>query len=683
MKRISSLLLIFLFHVVGVLAQQPLNEEVLWKLGRVSDPRVSPDGKMVVYGVRNTDMKANKSPNTIYIVPVTGGEPKVIADATVNAFSTRWRPDGKKIGYLAIKDGEAQLFEMDADGNNKKQVTQIKGGLDLFSYSPKGNYIVYAQEVQVDKTVKDLYPDLDKATGRIYDGLNMRHWDTWNTGAYNHLFYMAYNDGSVSGEAKDILAGQPYDAPVKPFGGDEQIAWNPDGASFAYVCKKQAGTEYAKSTNTDIYIYNIASGKEENITTSNPGYDVEPSYSPDGQYISYLSMEHAGYESDKNRMMFRNLKSGQTIDATLNFDQTVETMAWAGDSKAIYFISPTQATKQVYSYAMDYSKKKPAIQQLTSGEFDYTSLSAGLDGKKPVLVGAKMNMEMPNELFVIDAGKKTETQLTFTNKDMLANVNWGRVEKRMVTAIDGKQILTWVIYPPNFDATKRYPALLYCQGGPQSTVSQFFSNRWNFQLMAAKGYIVVAPNRRGLPGFGQDWNDAIVGDYGGKPMQDLLSAIDDVSKEKFVDKSKLGAVGASYGGYSVYWLAGNHNGRFKAFIAHAGMFNMESWYGSTEEMFFANHDQNGPYWQNPSPYDKFSPHQFVKNWNTPILIIHNEKDFRVPVTQGMEAFTAAQMKGIPSRFLYFPDENHWVLKPQNSMLWNRVFFDWLDKYVKQ
>ncbi|RYD75398.1 MAG: S9 family peptidase [Sphingobacteriales bacterium] len=537
--------------------------------------------------------------------------------------------------------------------------------------------------MQVEKTVKDLYPDLDKTTGRIYDALNYRHWDTWNNGAYTHLFYIAYNDGGVSGEAKDILAGQPYDAPVKPFGGDEQIAWNPDGTSFAYVCKKQAGTEYAKSTNSDIYIYNILTGKDENITTSNQGYDMDPIYSPDGQYIAYLSMEHAGYESDKNRIMFRNLKSGQTIDATLNFDQTVEAMAWSGDSKALYFISPTQATKQVYSYTMDFSKKQPAIQQLTNGDHDFTTLSAGLDGKKSVLVGAKMSMQMPNELFVIDPSKKTETQLTFINRDILESVTWGRVEKRMVTAVDGKKIFTYVIYPPNFDDTKRYPALLYCQGGPQSVVSQFFSNRWNFQLMAAKGYIVVAPNRRGLPSFGQEWNDAIVGDYGGKPMQDLLSAIDDVSKEKFVDKNKLGAVGASFGGYSVYWLAGNHQGRFKAFIAHCGMFNMESWYGSTEEMFFANHDQNGPYWTNPTPYDKFSPHQFVKNWNTPILVIHNEKDFRVPLSQGLEAFNAAQMKGVPSRFLYFPDENHWVSKPQNSLLWNRVFFDWLDKYVKK
>ncbi len=682
MKRISILLL-FLFNVAAVVAQQPLTEEILWKFGRLSDPRISPDGKMVVYGVRNTDVKANKSPNTVYIVPATGGEPKVIADATVNAFHTRWRPDGKKIGYLAVKDGEAQLFEMDPDGNNKKQVTQIKGGIDLFSYSPKGNYLVYAQEVQVDKTVQQLYPDLDKTTGRIYDELNYRHWDSWNTGKYSHLFFIAYNDGGVSGEGKDILAGQPYNAPVKPFGGDESIAWNPDGNSFAYVCKKQRGTEYAKSTNSDIFIYNILTGKEENITTSNLGYDVEPAYSPDGQYIAYLSMERAGNEADKNRIMVRNLKTGQVIDATLNVDQTVEAITWAGDSKAIYFISPIQATKQVFSYSVQLSKKSPSIQQLTNGDHDYNALVAAVDGRKHVVVGAKMSMMMPNELFTIDPDKKTETQLTFTNKDLLESVTWGRIEKRMVTATDGKQILTWVIYPPNFDDSKRYPALLYAQGGPQSVVSQFFSTRWNFQLMAAKGYVVVAPNRRGLPSFGQEWNDAIIGDYGGQPMKDLLSAIDNVSKERFIDKNKLGAVGASFGGFSVYWLAGNHQGRFKAFISHCGMFNMESWYGSTEEMFFANNDQKGPYWENPSPYDKFSPHNFVKNWNTPMLVIHNEKDFRVPLTQGLEAFTAAQIKGIPSRFLYFPDENHWVSKPQNSMLWHRVFFDWLDKYVKQ
>ncbi|MGZ5243797.1 MAG: prolyl oligopeptidase family serine peptidase [Bacteroidia bacterium] len=682
MKRIS-ILLIFLFHVVAVLAQQPLTEEILWKFGRLSDPRISPDGKTVIYGVRNTDIKANKSPNTVYAMPATGGEPKVIADATVNAFHTRWRPDGKKIGYLAIKDGEAQLFEMDADGNNKKQVTAIKGGIDLFSYSPKGNYLVYAQEVQVENKVKELYPDLDKTSGRIYDELNYRHWDSWNMGAYNHLFYIAYNDGGVSGEGKDILAGQAYDAPVKPFGGDESVSWNPDGTSFAYVSKKLRGTEYAKSTNSDIYIYNITSGKEENITTSNVGYDVEPTYSPDGQYIAYLSMARAGYEADKNRIMVRNLKTGQVIDALLKVDQTVDAITWAGDSKAIYFISPIKGTKQVFSYTLQLSKKTPSIQQLTNGDHDYNAVTAAVDGKKQVVVAAKMSMMMPNELYSIDPVKKAETQITFVNKDLLESVTWGRVEKRMVTATDGKEILTWVIYPPNFDDTKRYPAILYAQGGPQSVVSQFFSTRWNFQLMAAKGYIVVAPNRRGLPSFGQEWNDAIIGDYGGQPMKDLLSAIDNVSKEKFVDKNKLGAVGASFGGYSVYWLAGNHNGRFKAFISHCGMFNMESWYGSTEEMFFANNDQKGSYWDNPVPYDKFSPHHFVKNWNTPMLVIHNEKDFRVPLTQGLEAFNAAQMKGIPSRFLYFPDENHWVSKPQNSMLWHRVFFDWLDKYVKQ
>jgi dipeptidyl aminopeptidase/acylaminoacyl peptidase len=664
-------------------AQQKLTPELLWKFGRLGEAQLSPDAKTVIYGVRYTQMAANKSPNIIYSIPSSGGTPVKILDSSENGFSIHWRPDGKKIGYLKVSSGEVHLWEMNPDGSDRKMVAGMPGDIDLFEYAPDGKHILFAKSVQVDPTIQQLYPDLTQVKAKIFDGLNIRHWDTWSDGTYTHVFFMNYSDGQASGEATDIMKGQRWDSPIKPDGGEELISWSSDGKSIAYSCKKLFGTDYAKSTNADIYLYNIETGKEEDLTADNPGYDKEMAFSPDGQYIAYLSMEHPSYESDKNRIMLLDLKTRQRKELTAGFDQTTDAITWAKDSKVLYFISETQATHPVYSYTLAPAKKKPAIRQLTDGWFDYVSLQAGMDGKKTVLIGGKMSISMPVELFSINADKASETQLTYTNKDMLAAMKMGRVQKRMIKATDGKDILTWVIYPPDFDSTKKYPALLYCQGGPQAAVSQFFSTRWNFQLMAANGYIIVAPNRRGLQSFGQEWNDEIVGDYGGQPMADLLSAIDAVAKEPYVNKDKLGAVGASFGGYTIYWLAGhNQSKRFKTFIAHDGMFNMESWYGSTDEMFFATHDQKGSYWDNPDNYNRFSPHHFVKNWNTPILIVHNEKDFRVPVTQGMEAFTAAQLQGIPSRFLYFPDENHWVLKPQNSLLWQRVFFDWLDRSLK-
>ena len=682
MKRIGFLALLLLSPVF-LFAQGKLNPDILWKFGRVSDPQLSPDGKIVIFGVRTADVQANKTRNVLYMVPLSGGNPIAIADPTVNASQARWRADGKKIGFLSAKSGSMQMWEMNADASNMHQVTNDPDGIDLFSYSPKGTHILFAKSVKVDKMVSDIYPDLDKSSGKVFDGLNYRHWDTWSDGTYSHIFIAPYADGQLRSTPVDIMPGKAWDSPVKPDGGDEQIAWGPDGNTIAYSCKKLTGTDYMNSTNTDVFLYNIQTGAEENITASNPGYDKDPSFSPDGKYIAYLSMEHAGYESDKNRLMLYDLAAHKAIEATATLDQTTDAIAWAPNSKKIYFISETQATKQIYEYVLLPSKKEKQIKAITDGWHDYVALSVAMDLKKEVIVGEKMSISMPGELFIVDPVKGKETQLTFTNKPILNDLKMGKVVKRMIKATDGKDILTWVIYPPDFDSTKKYPALLYCQGGPQSAVSQFFSFRWNFQIMAANGYIIVAPNRRGLQSFGQEWCDAIVGDYSGQPMQDLLSAIDKVSEEKYVDKNKLGAVGASFGGYTVYWLAGhNQNKRFKTFIAHDGMFDMESWYGSTEEMWFANHDQKGSYWENPGDYNKFSPIHYVKNWNTPILIIHSDRDYRVPMDQGLEAFTAAQEMHIPSRLLYFPDENHWILKPQNGLLWQRTFFDWLGKTLK-
>jgi len=672
-----------LFLLAGqfLFAQQNLSADILWKFGRLSDPHISPDGKTVIYGVRTTDMSANKSTNIIYKMDVKGGNPVSITEKEDNANSVTWRPDGKKIGYLSAKGGDMELWEMNPDGTDKKQVTNIKDGIDLFEYAPDMKHILYSRSVQVDQTIQQKYPNLklDKVKGQTFDELNIRHWDTWNDGTYSHVFFASYNNGTAGNDEVDILKDKPYDSPLKPHGGGEQIAWTADGTGIAYTCKKMRGTDYMVSTNSDIYLYHIGNGKEENLTIGNMGYDQNPSISPDGKYMAYVSMEHDGYEADKNRLMLLDLNTKKTTDLSANFDQVTGSTIWSTDSKVLYFTSETNATSQLYAYHVDKSK----IEQITNGNQDYNEISVGAEGKKTIIIGSQTTMTRPAELFSIDPVKKTDVQITFTNKSILDGIKTSKVEKRMIKSTDGKEILTWVIYPPDFDASKKYPTLLYCQGGPQSAVSQFFSTRWNFALMAAHGYIIVAPNRRGLPGFGQAWNDEISGDYGGQCMRDYNSAIDAVAKEPFVNKDKLGAVGASFGGYSIYWLAGhNTDHKFKVFIAHDGMFNMVSWYGSTEEMWFANHDQNGPYWKNPDNYKKFSPHEFVQNWNTPILIISNEKDYRVPFTQGLEAFTAAQIMHIPSKLLYFPDENHWVLKPQNSMLWHTVFYDWLDKYLK-
>jgi dipeptidyl aminopeptidase/acylaminoacyl peptidase len=463
---------------------------------------------------------------------------------------------------------------------------------------------------------------------------------------------------------------------MNPHGGNEHIAWSHDSKTLAYTSKKKNGKDFATSTNSEIYLYDLATGTTTNLTEGMAGYDVEPLFSPAGGMIAWLSMERDGFEADRNRIFVQELATGKKTELTKGFDQNASHLSWSKDGATLYFISGIRGTEQAYSVDVKTAK----ITRLTEGTHNYNSIAQAGE----FLVGQQCSMSFPTELWTVDPKTGKQTPLTRINESILKGVEWGGVRERIVKTTDGKDLLAWVIYPPNFDPNKKYPTLLYCQGGPQSQVSQFFSYRWNFQLMAANGYIVVAPNRRGLPGFGQAWNDAISGDWGGQAMKDYLSAIDDVAKEPYVDKDKLGCVGASYGGYSAYMLAGMHQKRFKAFIAHCGLFNLESWYPATEELFFANWDMKGPYWTNPQPksYAQFSPHNFVQNWDTPILVIHGEKDFRVPVGEGMQAFGAAQIKGIPSRFLYFPDEGHWVTGAQNGVLWHRVFYEWLDRWLK-
>jgi dipeptidyl aminopeptidase/acylaminoacyl peptidase len=632
------------------IAQNTMQPETLWKFGRVAEPKVSPDGKSVVYQITTYKVDENKGSTDLWLVPSAGGTPKQLTATPTSESNARWRPDGKKIGYLSAESGESQLWEMNTDGTDKKQISNLEGGVYNFNYSPTQKHIYFSQEIDLEYTVKKRYPDLPKANALEYDGLMMRHWTQWEDGAFSHVMYCSYEDGKL-GAVVDVMPGEKFDAPTQPFGGEEQMSWSPDGKTIAYTCKKESGTAYAVSTNTEIYLFNIETGKTINVSAPNVGYDVDPEFSPDGKYIAWLSMKRAGFEADKNRLMIMDLNSKLFVEATANLDQSADNIVWSKDSKIIYFTSCVDAVHQLFSYTL--AAKKDAIRKIT-------------------------------EIYRIETLKGNAYLLSHTNDAILDGLKLGRVEKRMVTTTDDKEMLVWVIYPPNFDKDKKYPSLLVCQGGPQSTVSQNFSFRWNYQLMASKGYVVIAPNRRGLPSFGQEWNDEISGDWGGQAMNDLLSAIDDVSKEPYIDTTRRAAVGASYGGYSVYWLAGHHNNRFKSFIAHCGVFNLESMYGATEEVFFANHDLEGAYWKNPKPksYEAFSPHKFVQNWNTPILVIHNEKDFRVPLGEGLQAFSAAQLQGIKSRFLYFSDEGHWVTKPQNSILWQREFYRWLDETLK-
>lgn len=668
MKYLS--LFIALTISAGLSAQNDLlTPEKLWQFGRVSLDDVSPDGKTALYGVTYYDMAANKGNRDLYIAPVAGGTAKKITAFDGGEINGQYTPDGNRIGFLR----SGQLWEMNPDGSDQRRVSEES--MNGFLYAPDGKRILFIRDVKMDQTVQDRYPDLPKANGRIIDNLMYRHWDSWHDFAYSQIFIADYENGQLKGQPVNII-NQPYDAPLQPFGGMEQIAWSPDGRFIAYTCKKLSGTAYAVSTNSDIYLYDLSTGQTANLSEGLNGYDMEPAFSPDGRYLAWNSMPTPGFEADRTHIYVYDFQTKKKEDLTAGLDQEANHPQWSPDGKTIYFISGVKATYQLF--ALDVASKK--AKAITQGRHDFNAFKVA---GPATLVGQRVSMSTPAELYAVDIKSGAMTAVTTTNQAMLNSLKLGKVDERQVKTTDGKNMLVWMVYPPNFDPTKKYPTLLYCQGGPQSAVSQFFSYRWNLQLMAANGYIVVAPNRRGLPSFGQEWNNQISTDWGGQAMKDLLSAIDDAKREPYVDSERLGAVGASFGGYSVFWLAGNHQKRFKTFIAHSGMFHMESWYGTTEELFFANHDLGGPYWSEriPESYSKHSPHLYVDNWDTPILIIHGERDYRVPVTEGMQAFQAAQLRGIPSKFLYLPDEGHWVLTPQTSLLWQRVFFEWLEKYL--
>ena len=659
-----------------------LTPEALWAMGRIGSSTVSPDGKQIAYTVSYYSVKENKSHTVIYVMNADGTNNLLLTTTADSEMEPAWIKGGSKIAFLSAASGSMQLWEMNPDGSERKQLSAYEGGIDGFKFSPDESKVLFIAQVKYGERTSDLYPDLDKASGRVITDLMYKHWDEW-VESIPHPFVATF-DGNQVGEATDILKDEPYESPMKPFGGIEQLAWSNDSKQIAYTCRKKTGLEYSVSTDSDIYLYDTESGKTRNLckedaTDKNLGYDTNPKFSPDGKSIAWQSMERDGYESDRNRLCVMNLKSGEKTYVTEAFQSGVDDYCWAPDGKTLYFVGVWHATSMIHS-----TNLKGEVKQLTDGMYDYTSV-AMLNNKQ--LLTKRHSISEADELFTVDLKKKnTVTRITKENDHIFSQLKMGKVEARWTKTVDGKDMLSWVVYPANFNPNKKYPTLLFCEGGPQSPVSQFWSYRWNFQIMAANDYIIIAPNRRGLPGFGMEWLEEISTNYGGHCMDDYLSAIDDIAKEPYVDKDHLGCVGASFGGYSVYWLAGHHNKRFKAFIAHDGFFNMEQQYLETEELWFTNWDLGGAYWEknNPAVQRSYanSPHLFVDKWDTPILCIHGEKDYRILASQGMAAFNAAKLRGVPAELLIFPDENHWVLKPQNGILWQRTFFAWLDKWLK-
>ena len=656
---------------------QHMTPEMMLSLARVGASSLSPDGKTIVYSVGFPNIKENKIRTELFSIASNGTGRRQLTKGIAGLHGARWIQQGRRISYISSESGEPQVWTMAPDGTDRKQVTRIEGGLSDYLFSPDETKLAYIKEITFGKSTKEVYPDLPKATGRIVTDLMYKHWDEW-VETIPHIFIASVGNEPIT-SGKDILEGEPYEAPTKPFGGSEELSWSPDGKTLAYSSRKKTGLEYSLSTNTDIYLYDLASGMTRNITEGNGGYDTHPRFSPDGSKISWISMERDGYEADLKRLFIQELKTGKKTFLTDGFEYDVDETVWSPDSKSIFFLATKHAEAQLWELALKGRK----IRQITTGMHDYTSL----DLQAGRLLAGRQSYTLPTDLYLVDPKTGRADQLTHENKETLDRLSPISVEKRWVKTTDGGNMLVWVILPPNFDKTKKYPALLFCQGGPQSAVSQFFSYRWNMRLMAEQGYIVIAPNRHGVPSFGKAWNEQISGDYSGQNIQDYLTAVDEVKKEPWVDADRLGCVGASYGGYSVFYLAGVHQKRFKAFIAHAGIFNLEMQYMTTEEMWFANWDMGGAPWEKDNAVAQRtfanSPHKLVGNWDTPILVIHGERDYRILAGQGMAAFNAAKLRGIPAELLIYPDENHWILRPQNALLWQRTYFDWLDKYLKK
>lgn len=682
-----------------------LTPELLWSMGRIGSTVLSPDKTNILYTVTTYNISENIGYSAIYIL---NSETKETKKLTVNTSKSEsdanFIENGRKIVFLCADDnGTSQLWMMNTDGSNRKCISSEKTDVNGYLFSPDEKNVVLIHDVPTETSIIKNDDDLPKATGMVINELMYKHWDRY-VRSVPHPF-IANFDGSQITNARDILDGQPYESPMCPFGGIEEFAWSPDSKSLAYVMRKKTGRDYAISTDSDIFLYNLETGKTKNLckpenykapvvnaTSSlkhqiqynenedyNLGYDDKPKFSPNGKYIAWTSMKHDGYESDRTRLCVFEFSTGSKTYVTETFDSGVNDFVWDDNSKELYFSGVWHGKTNLYK-----TNLKGEVSKITDEVCDYTLVD--VDSRQNKLLTKKQSMSMADDIFFVDIKKGTSHQLTNINESIYNKLTFGEVKERWVKTVDGKQELCWVIYPPHFDKNKKYPTLLFCEGGPQSPVSQFWSYRWNFQIMAANGYIIIAPNRRGLPGFGYEWLTQISGDYTGLCMKDYLSAIDDICKEPYVDKDRLGCVGASFGGYSVYWLAGNHDKRFKCFIAHDGIFNTQQQYLETEEMWFPNWDMGSAPWVKPGGemqkvYSE-SPHLFVDKWDTPILCIHGQKDFRIEYTQAESAFNAARLRGIPAQLLLFPDENHWVLKPQNAILWQRTFFRWLDKWLK-
>ncbi len=677
-----------------------MTPEVLWAMGRIGSTAISPDGKQIAYTVTYYSVEQNRSHTVIYLMDADGASQCLLTTDEKSESEPSFIANGKYIAFMR----EGQLWCMDCNGNNRKQLTHSNDDIEGYLFAPNERHVVLIKEIPATSSIQPKEADLPKASGIVIDDLNYKHWDQYVT-SIPHIFLATFDGEKVSEDTTDILDGEPYECPSLPFGGTEQFCWSPDSKQIAYTCHKKVGAAYAVSTDTDIYLYDTETkrttnlckptgyieptidntislenqAKNQSASEANVGYDQDPQFSPNGKMVAWKSMERDGYESDRTRLCVLDLVSREKRYVTEQFESGVEEFVWAEDNQTLYFTGVWHGRTLVYS-----TNLKGEVRLLTSGDYDYADLSVVPNSEK--LMVKRHSIIAPDDIYMLTLSKKKEsivTRLTHENDHILSQLALGDVKERWVKTSDGKEELCWVIYPSHFDPTRRYPTLLFCEGGPQSPVSQFWSYRWNFQIMAANDYIVIAPNRRGLPGFGMEWLEEISGDYTGQCMRDYLSAIDDICHEPYVDSDHLGCVGASFGGYSVYWLAGNHEKRFKAFIAHDGIYNTQQQYVETEEMWFPNWDLGGsPDRIAESKAFTQSPHLYIDKWDTPILCIHGEKDYRILHSQGQSAFSAARMHGIPAQLLLYPDENHWVLKPQNGILWQRTFFRWLDKWLK-
>ncbi|MFO7727619.1 MAG: S9 family peptidase [Desulfonatronovibrio sp.] len=647
-----------------------LSAEDIWELGRISTPRVSPDNTQVLFQVTEYDLEENTEADYIHVVDLDGMHGRRISPDEGADGHARWRPDARKIGFIH----DRQLWEMNPDGTGRRQISHVSAGITGFEYSPDQSKILLTSPVPSDGPGSELFQGLDKTSAVMTDELMYRHWDSW-VDSYSHIFTADYAEDGIS-RVENIMEGLELESPFRPFGGTEQIAWSPDSRFIAYTARDRDGREYAMTTDSRIMLYDLISGQTRTLSTGK-GYDMDPAFSPDGSSIAWLSMETPGYEADKNRLMVMDLDSGMINDLTTGFDQDVDEFVWSEEGY-IYFASLSRASTMIYGV----DPRAGNIEVLTESGWTYSELSAAGDR----MVALKSSMSSPAEVFLLNPDTGREKNISRINDEFLSRFDMGQVREMQVETTDGQDMMVMLILPPGFDPDKKYPGLLYCQGGPESPVDHYWSYRWNFQTLAAAGYVIVAPARRGVPGFGQKWKEGVLEDWGGLPMQDLLRGIDAAAEKSWVDEDRLAAVGPSFGGFSIYWLAGNHEGRFKALVAHDGIFHLESMYAVTEETFFLNKQLGGPFWEKESDQVQSayaaSPHNFVRNWDTPLLVIHGGRDYRVPDSQGLGAFNAARIKGVPARLLYFPDENHWVMSPQNSVLWYRTVIDWLDKWTQ-